>query len=82
MKWREDYSFDRNELKRLAQLAPNEVLRVPADASTAEITRAFRRLIKVYHPDRAHPFMRLHNQEVCRIIISAYRHLLSRHGTS
>jgi len=33
-------------------LPPHEILGVPADAPLAEIERAYRRLMKRYHPDR------------------------------
>lgn len=76
MKWRERKGILSDELSRLASLPAHEVLGVSADASVEQVRQAYRRLIKVYHPDRADPFMKRHNQEVSKIIIAAYRQLV------
>jgi DnaJ-class molecular chaperone len=59
---------------------PHEVLGVPPDASRAEIKAAYRRQVQVYHPDRAHPFLRTHNEEVMKLLNSAYHAMLDKVG--
>ena len=47
------------------------------DAPEEEIKRAFREIVKVYHPDKSDPFMKAHNREVFKLLNAAYEDLLS-----
>ena len=75
MRWREISPELTNEIKRLKSLKPRELLSVNIDATSDEIKSAYRRLAKVYHPDKADPFMRKHNEEVMKLINAAYEQL-------
>ena len=57
---------------------PHEVLGVSATATPAEIRAAYRRLLRVYHPDKAHPFMQQSNERMAKTIIAAYATLTDR----
>ena len=75
MKWRDRSSRLADELVRLRGLTPHELLGVPEDAGPEQIKHAYRQLAKVYHPDRADPFMRRHNEAVIKLINAAYDRL-------
>ena len=76
MKWNNRSCLSADELTRLRNLKPHELLSVPIDASTAVIKSAYRRLVKVYHPDKSDPFMRKHNEQVVKLINEAYKTLI------
>ena len=80
MKWREIESRAQSEVERLKTLDANLVLGIEANATPEQIRNAFRSLVKTYHPDRAHPFMREHNEQVIRVIISAYEKMIGKSG--
>jgi curved DNA-binding protein CbpA len=77
MKWRERNPFLSNELSRLKDLEPHELLNVEPGASVEQIKKAYRELVKVYHPDKSSAFMRGHNKEVMKLINQAYDHLMA-----
>ncbi|MGV8122492.1 MAG: DnaJ domain-containing protein [Candidatus Xenobiia bacterium LiM19] len=78
MKWkniktsRQKYRMDSQDLN------PYEVLGIEAHASSEEIHLAYRRLIKVYHPDIADKFMRKSSEETLKLINSAYEEVLKQ----
>jgi DnaJ-class molecular chaperone len=82
MKWRNRNPNLSDELSRLRALSPREVLRVGPHATMEEIKAAYRTAMKAYHPDKADPFMRRHNEEITRIIIQAYKDLINEHKGS
>jgi DnaJ-class molecular chaperone len=72
-----------NELKRsyadrieaMAKLAPHELLGVDPGTPKEQIRAAYLQLVKAYHPDGSDPFMAKHNQEVTKLLNSAYQKL-------
>lgn len=68
-----------DELSRLRDLKPHEVLNIELSASIDEIKNAYRQKVKVYHPDKSGPFMKKHNEEVVKIVNDAYRQLMLHH---
>jgi DnaJ-class molecular chaperone len=78
MKWKNRNPKLSSELTRLSRLTPNELLGVPVDASLDEIKKAYRQMIKVYHPDKSDPFMKAYNEQVVILINNAYKHITSR----
>lgn len=76
MKWRNRKPQLSDEISRLSGLEPYEVLNVAPNASTDEIKRAYRQMVKVYHPDRSDPFMQQHNEQVMKIVNDAYEQLM------
>ena len=72
MRWKDLDSRFQSRLEVFAGLPPHEVLGVEVGASNADIRRSYLGLIKAYHPDRADAFMAKHNEEMLKIITSAY----------
>jgi DnaJ-class molecular chaperone len=81
MKWREIPKEYNDKAKVLSGQKPHEILQVSDGASLLEVKAAYRRLVKLYHPDKSHEFMRASNAEVMRIINEAYE-TLSRRAAS
>ena len=80
MNWKNIGLRMQDEISKLESLEPHEVLGVPADAAIEDIKKAYRHLVKVYHPDKADPFMKEYNEQVLRIINESYSTLFSRHN--
>jgi DnaJ-class molecular chaperone len=79
MRWRNRGARLSDEISRLRGLAPHEVLQISNDANPDEIRSAYRRLAKVYHPDKSDPFMRRYNEQVIKIINDAYHQLITNY---
>jgi DnaJ-class molecular chaperone len=77
MKWKSRSPMLSDELSRLSGLAPHELLCVAADADAVQVKSAYRQMVKIYHPDKADPFMRKHNEQVTKLINAAYERLLA-----
>jgi molecular chaperone DnaJ len=82
MKWRDipNGYTDRPEILR--GLKPHEVLQVGEGASLAEVKAAYRRLVKIYHPDKSHEFVQTSNAEVLKIINEAYETMAKQAGST
>jgi DnaJ-domain-containing protein 1 len=59
----------------MKQTDPYALLKVERGADLADIKRAYRGLVKTYHPDQADPFMRTYCLEVLKIINRAMAHI-------
>ena len=68
MKWTNLDLGYKNRLETLRALSPYELLGVEPDASMAEVKRAFRLKVMLYHPDQADVFMRAHGEEVTKLL--------------
>lgn len=77
MKWKNKTHELTNELHRLSRLEAHELLNVPLNANTETIKSAYYKMVKVYHPDKAHPFMREYNEQVMKLLNRAYSYLTS-----
>jgi curved DNA-binding protein CbpA len=78
MKWKNRKPLLSDELARLEGLEPYELLKIAPDATADEVKVAYRRLAKVYHPDKADPFMKKHNEQVIMLINDAYERLIAK----
>lgn len=78
MKWKERVPQLADELSRLCGLSPDELLKVPPDATVETIKAAYRRMARAYHPDKADPFMRKHNEQVMKLVNDAYARLITK----
>ena len=82
MKWYNRSPLLSDELSRQTNLEPHVLLGVAADATVDEIKNAYRRMVKVYHPDKADQFMRNHNEQVVKLINAAFEKLTKRKNDS
>lgn len=78
MKWRDLPTGYADRPEALRTLPPHEVLQVAENAPPEEVKAAYRRLVKLYHPDRSHEFMQGSNAEVLKILNDAYEVLVKR----
>lgn len=76
MKWRNLDQGRDSLLEEYRAKNPYEVLRVSRNASFDEIHRAYRDIMKVYHPDVADEFMHAVNAEIAKIVNGAYESIL------
>ena len=83
MKWRNIPNAYQDRIAELAaqlELDPFAVLGIEASASDDEIRLAYRKRVRAYHPDRQDEFIRLHAQEVIKIVNSAYERICRDRG--
>ena len=69
-------------IKELRDKTPYEVLRVIPSASMDDIRIAYKYMVKAYHPDISDIFMRSTNEEIIKIINSAYEFILKERHES
>jgi molecular chaperone DnaJ len=82
MKWRNFKSDYTGRLELLRRQRPHEVLQVSENASFDEVKAAYRRLVKIYHPDTSHEFVQSSNTEMLKIINEAYATMARQSGSS
>jgi curved DNA-binding protein CbpA len=75
MQWKNINRRYADHIRTLAAMEPRALLGVAADATRGEIRRAYLAKVKAYHPDVADPFMARHNQEVLKLINTAFEKL-------
>jgi len=76
MKWKERPTSYRSLLEEWKTKSPREILGVPEDAPPEEIKRQYRRLVRLYHPDRSDPFLAATMEEILKYINGAYSSLM------
>lgn len=83
MKWKDIPSTYQDRITALRnQLVedPFSVLGLSPTASNDEIRLAYRKKVRAYHPDRQDAFVKLHAQEVIKVINTAYEHICRIRG--
>lgn len=83
MKWRNIPNAYQDRIAELAaqlERDPFTVLGIEASASDDEVRLAYRKRVRAYHPDRQDEFIRLHAQEVIKIVNSAYERICRARG--
>ena len=78
MKWRDVPKGYTDRPETLRGQKPHEVLQVAEQASLDAVKVAYRRLVKIYHPDKSHEFVQASNAEVVKIINEAYEAMKKR----
>ena len=76
MKWKNIDQGSATLIGEYRKMTPYEVLRVDPSASTEKVRKAYRDMIRAYHPDLTDSFMRSFNEEIAKIINGAYEAIL------
>ena len=71
MKWRDIDNKYYARIEELRDKTPYELLEVSATDSMDDIKKAYRKKIKLYHPDRTDNFMKSYSQEVVKLLNQA-----------
>jgi DnaJ-class molecular chaperone len=77
MNWR-TLNIYTNRIEQLRRLDSHDLLGVARHASEAHIRAAYRKHVRIYHPDAADPFLKPHCEEVMKLLNAAYRSMLSQ----
>jgi curved DNA-binding protein CbpA len=72
MKWKNIEKNYKDKIISMSNISPYTLFEINKDSSLSDLKKAYKRLVKVYHPDRSHPFMQKHNEELLKIINRAY----------
>ena len=82
MKWQDLPKRYVGRLELLRTQKPHEILNVSEHASLDDVKAAYRRLVKIYHPDKADEFFQASNEEVIKLINDAYKKMARRAGST
>ena len=66
--------------ERQSAMPAHELLGVSESATDADLTKAYRRLVAKYHPDRLDPFLKPYADRLMRLINAAYDQERRRRG--
>lgn len=66
----------KSNLETLQKMNPYELLEVGVNVNLTDLKKAYRKKMKLYHPDKADEFMKKYNQEVTKLINNAYQELV------
>ena len=83
MKWKNIDNTYKDRVAALRSLLgsdPYAVLGTTNAATDAEVRLAYRKKVRAYHPDRQDEFVKLHSQEVIKIVNSAYEAIRRARG--
>lgn len=78
MKWRE-LNRGPARLEQMRKIDPYVLFGVAQGADLIEVKRAYRELVKTYHPDKADPFMQSYCGEALKIINAAMARIEQQH---
>lgn len=78
MRWTAIDSKYRNLLERQAEKSAEELLELSTSYSREQLRASYRRLMKLYHPDRSHRFLLRYNQEMTKLLTTAYSQLVRK----
>lgn len=73
MEWKDLDLGYKSRLDTLRKKSPYELLGIAPDSSLDDVKRVFRTMIRLYHPDQSDPFMRVHGEEVTKLLNLAMR---------
>lgn len=71
MKWKDIDTRYSNQLERLKAQNPYERLGIEYGATMGEVKMAYRRKMRLYHPDRTDQFMSDHGEEISKLLNQA-----------
>ncbi len=71
MKWNDLDSTYSNQIEKLKAQSPYERLGIEYGATMDEVKKAYRRKIRLYHPDKTDKFMSDHGEEIAKLLNQA-----------
>lgn len=80
MKWNEIDTTYKNQLEVLKEQNPYERLGIQYGASMDEVKKAYRRKMRLYHPDRTDNFMTGHGEEISKLLNQAVEQIKKEIG--
>ncbi len=71
MRWKNlDASYE-NQIERIRSSDPYERLGIDRGGSIAEVKAAYRKKMRLYHPDKTDSFMTIHGEEISKLLNQA-----------
>lgn len=71
MKWNEIDTSYTSQLERIKAQNPYERLGIEYGATMDEVKKAYRKKMRLYHPDRTDNFMSVHGEEISKLLNEA-----------
>lgn len=71
MKWQNIDTNYQNQLEKLRSQNPYERLGIEYGATMDEVKKAYRKKIRLYHPDKTDAFMSEHGEELSKLLNQA-----------
>ena len=78
MKWRDLNRGPTTRLDEMRKVDPYALFGLARGAALDDVKRAYREMVKTYHPDKADPFMRSYCGEALQIINDALAQIEAR----
>lgn len=78
MNWKDLGSKYTPRIEELERMTSYEILEVDTNVTLTDLKKAYRKKIRIYHPDGADGFMKEYTQEVAKLLNKAYHDLLER----
>ena len=71
MKWKNIETSYQNQIEKIRSQSPYERLGLEYGATMDEVKKAYRKKIKLYHPDKTDGFMSVHGEELSKLLNQA-----------
>ncbi|WP_445177699.1 J domain-containing protein [Pseudomonas sp. McL0111] len=81
MKWTNLDTGYKDQLDIIKRQTPHERLGIEVGATMDEVKKAYRKKVKLYHPDRADNFMENHATEVIKLLNQALEKIKQEHAS-
>lgn len=78
MKWKNISTEYESELDRIKVQTAYERLGVTQDSTIEEVKKAYRKKIRIYHPDRTDAFMLGYSEEVTKLLNTSFEQIKRR----
>ena len=80
MKWKEiDLSYG-NQIEKLRQQSAHERLGLQVGATMADVKKAYRKKVSLYHSDRTDRFMTEYGEEMTKLLNSAFEEIQANYS--
>lgn len=80
MQWKKIDTKYKSQLEMIRVQTPYERLGLEASATIGEVTTAYRRKVRLYHPDKTDSFMTSYSEEVMKLLNQAVDQIKKEKG--